>query len=159
MVEKEVWLTPEGLEKLEQELENLKTVERRQVAEAIKQALAFGDISENAEYDEAKNQQAFIEGRIITLEKTLRNARVITEGEGPKNEVVVGSKVKLKDMDSGEEMELMLVGSAESDPMNNKISNESPVGKAILGRKTGEVVEVTVPDGVIKYKIVKIIRA
>lgn len=156
--EKEVWLTPEGLEKLEQELENLKTVERRRVAEAIKQALSFGDISENAEYEEAKNEQAFIEGRIITLEKMLRNARVINNGAVSKDEVSVGSHVKLKDMDTGEELEFWLVGSAEADPAHNKISNESPVGRAILGRKAGEVVEVNVPDGIIRYKILKISR-
>lgn len=158
MVEKEVWLTPEGLKKLEDELEQLKTVERRRVAEAIKQALSFGDISENAEYEEAKNEQAFIEGRIITLEKTLRHARVIVEGEGEEGRVGIGSRVKLRDVDSGEELEFTLVGSAESDPMQNRISNESPVGRAIMGRKAGEVVEVAVPDGIICYKIEEVNR-
>ncbi|HHY27582.1 MAG TPA: transcription elongation factor GreA [Desulfitobacterium dehalogenans] len=155
MAEKEVILTIEGLKKLEDELETLKTVKRREVAERIKQAIEFGDISENSEYDDAKNEQAFIEGRIITLEKMLRNARVIDDLEG--SEVVaLGTTVVLKDKDFGEEEEYTIVGSAEADPGSNKISNESPVGKAVLGQAKGTVVEINVPAGILHYEIVDI---
>lgn len=155
MPEKEVILTVEGLKKLENELEQLKSVRRREVAERIKQAIDFGDISENSEYDDAKNEQAFIEGRIITLEKMLRNARVIDDQEG--NEVVgIGSTIVLKDMDFGDEEEYTIVGSAEADPGTNKISNESPVGKAVLGNAKGITVEVNVPAGILHYQIVDI---
>jgi transcription elongation factor GreA len=156
MPEKEVLLTSEGLEKLEKELEHLKTVARREVAEHIKQALEFGDISENSEYEDAKNEQAFIEGRIVTIEKILRNARVIDETAAKKNMVSLGSRVKLKDLETGEVQEYWLVGSAESDPANYKISNEAPVGKAILGKKVGTVVDVAVPAGVIQYKVMEV---
>ncbi|HHW15495.1 MAG TPA: transcription elongation factor GreA [Firmicutes bacterium] len=158
MSEKEVLLTSEGLEKLEKELEYLKTVARREVAEHIKTALEFGDISENSEYDDAKNEQAFIEGRIATVEKILRNARVIDEQEMKKGVVGLGSRVRLKDLETGEEHEYILVGSAESDPAHDKISNEAPVGKAIMGKKVGTVVDVTVPAGVIQYKIMEVSR-
>ncbi|QNB47411.1 transcription elongation factor GreA [Thermanaerosceptrum fracticalcis] len=154
--EKEVILTLDGLKKLEQELENLKTVRRREVAERIKQAIEFGDISENSEYEDAKNEQAFIEGRILTLEKMLRNAKVIEQTENESNVVFIGAKVLLKDLEYGDELEYTIVGSAEADPMNNKISNESPVGKAILGKKEGEIVEVSVPAGKLKYKILNV---
>ncbi|MFZ5641575.1 MAG: transcription elongation factor GreA [Bacillota bacterium] len=156
MGEKEVILTLEGLKKLEQELEQLKSVRRREVAERIKQAIEFGDISENSEYEDAKNEQAFIEGRILTLEKMLRNARVIDEGEIHTDVVSIGSTVLIKDMEVGDEINYTIVGSAEADPSANKISNESPVGKAILGKKKGSVVEVSVPAGKLKYKILKI---
>ena len=154
--EKEVILTPEGLDKLEKELEVLKTVKRREVAERIKEAIDFGDITENSEYEAAKNDQAFIEGRIITLEKMLRNARVIEHQKNSTGIVHIGTKVKLQDLASNEELVYTLVGSAEADPMNNKISNESPVGKAIMGKKTGDIVEVDVPIGKIKYKIMQV---
>ena len=155
MAEKEVILTIEGLKKLEDELETLKTVKRREVAERIKQAIEFGDISENSEYDDAKNEQAFIEGRIITLEKMLRNARVIDDLEG--SEVVaLGTTVVLRDKEFGEEEEYTIVGSAEADPGSNKISNESPVGKAVLGQPKGTVVEINVPAGVLHFEIVDI---
>mgnify|MGYP001050846102 FL=1 len=154
--EKEVILTPEGLDKLEKELEVLKTVKRREVAERIKEAIEFGDITENSEYEAAKNDQAFIEGRIITLEKMLRNARVIEHQKNSTGIVHIGTKVKLQDLASNEELVYTLVGSAEADPMNNKISNESPVGKAIMGKKTGDIVEVDVPIGKIKYKIMQV---
>ncbi len=158
MAEKEVILTIEGLKKLEADLEHLKTIRRREVAERIKQALEFGDISENSEYDDAKNEQAFIEGKIITLEKMLRNAKVIDEDEKGKNGglVAVGSKVKVRDLEDGEESEYVIVGSAEADPMAAKISNESPVGKALLGHKVGTTVEVKVPAGVVSYEIISI---
>lgn len=144
---KEVVLTYEGLQKLEQELENLKTVKRREVAERIKQALSFGDISENSEYDEAKNEQAYIEGRIFQLENMLKNAKVIDEEDIQTDVVSIGSKVKVLDMEFDEEVEYYIVGSTEADPSQYKISNESPVGKALIGGKIGDIVEVTVPDG------------
>ncbi len=155
MVEKEVILTLDGLKKLEDELENLKTQRRREVAERIKQAIEFGDISENSEYEDAKTEQAFIEGRIITLEKMLRNARVIDDNDD-KEHVVVGSTIVLKDVEFGDEEEYTIVGSAEADPAVNKISNESPVGKAVLGHPKGQVVEVNVPAGILRYEILDI---
>lgn len=151
-------LTPEGIAKLEQELNYLKTVRRREIAERIKQAIAFGDLSENSEYDEAKNEQAFIEGRIVTLENMLRNAKVIDDEDISTDEVTIGSTVKVLDMEFDEIVEYTIVGSAESDPFENKISNESPVGKALLGKKIGSEVEVSVPAGVIKLKILEIKR-
>jgi transcription elongation factor GreA len=156
MSEKEVILTPEGLEKLEQELEELKTVKRKEVAARIKEAISYGDISENSEYEEAKNEQAFIEGRILTLEKMLRNARIITNDDVDTGMVSVGSRVKVKDLETGEIVEFTIVGSAESDPMNNRISNESPVGQALLGKAKGAIVDVQVPAGVIQYEILEI---
>ncbi len=156
MSEKEVLLTPDGLKKLEEELENLKTVKRREVAERIKIAIGYGDISENSEYEDAKNEQAFIEGRIITLEKMLRNARIIKDDDVNTDTVSIGSKVLLKDIETGDEVEYTIVGTAESDPSQNKISNESPVGKAILGQEKGAIVDVHVPDGVIQFKIMDI---
>ncbi len=156
MSEKEVFLTPEGLKNLEEELEHLKSVKRREVAERIKEAISFGDLSENSEYEEAKNEQAFIEGRIITLEKMLRNARVISQEDLDQGVVNVGTTVKLKDLEYGDVVDYTIVGSAESDPANNKISNESPVGQALLGKSKGAVVDVSVPAGVIRYEIMDI---
>lgn len=156
MSEKEIILTEEGLKKLEQELEHLKSVKRREVAERIKQAIEFGDISENSEYEDAKNEQAFIEGKIITLEKKLRNARIIDDSDVDTDVVSIGSKVLLKDLEYEDELEYFLVGSIEADPTANKISNESPVGKAILGKEMGTVVEVEVPAGILKYQILAI---
>ncbi|AET58333.1 transcription elongation factor GreA [Paenibacillus terrae] len=156
MSDKEVILTQEGLRKLEDELENLKSVKRREVAERIKVAIGYGDISENSEYEDAKNEQAFIEGRVITLEKMLRNARIINSDEIETDVVGVGATVTVEDMEFRDVTEYAIVGSAESDPLQNKISNESPLGKAMLGKKKGTVVDVTVPAGVIQYKIVDI---
>lgn len=156
MSEKEVILTPEGLKKLEEELEHLKSVKRREVAERIKVAIGYGDISENSEYEDAKNEQAFVEGRIITLEKMLRNARIINKEDVDVNTVSIGSIVILKDMEFGDTVEYNIVGTAESDPFQNKISNESPVGKAILGKKKGSLVDVNVPAGTIRYQIIDI---
>ncbi|UVI30393.1 transcription elongation factor GreA [Paenibacillus spongiae] len=156
MGDKEIILTQEGLRKLEDELENLKSVKRREVAERIKIAIGYGDISENSEYEDAKNEQAFIEGRIITLEKMLRNARIINNDEIDIDTVSIGSIVVVEDLEYGDTMEYTIVGTAESDPSQNKISNESPVGKAILGKKKSTVVEVNVPAGIIQYKIVDI---
>jgi transcription elongation factor GreA len=156
MSDKEVLLTPDGLKRLEEELENLKSVKRREVAERIKIAIGYGDISENSEYEDAKNEQAFIEGRIITLEKMLRNARIINNDEIDLETVSIGSTVIVEDLEYGDTMEFTIVGTAESDPQQNKISNESPVGKAIIGKKKGTIVEVNVPAGIIQYKIVDI---
>jgi transcription elongation factor GreA len=158
MSEKETILTPEGLKKLEQELEHLKSVRRKEVAERIKLAISYGDISENSEYDDAKNEQAFVEGRIITLEKMLRNARIINDDEVDTEVVGIGSKVTLKDIEFDDIVEYTIVGSAESDPAANRISNESPVGQALLGKKKGERVTVNVPAGVIEYEILDIKR-
>ncbi|SHF30554.1 transcription elongation factor GreA [Caldanaerobius fijiensis DSM 17918] len=155
---KQTILTYEGLKKLEEELEYLKTVKRQEVAERIKQARAFGDLSENSEYDEAKNEQAFVEGRIATLEAMLRNAKVIDEEDITLDRVSIGCTVKVYDEDLEEEVEYTIVGSAEADPSNMKISDESPVGKALLGHHVGDVVDVEVPDGIIKMKILEIRR-
>ncbi|HHW44822.1 transcription elongation factor GreA [Desulfofundulus thermobenzoicus] len=155
MKEKEVILTVEGLKQLERELEELKTVRRREVAARIKQAIEFGDISENSEYEDAKSEQAFVEGRILTLEQMLRNARVIDDHAGTE-EVTLGSVVLLKDLEYGDEVEYTIVGSVEADPGAHKISNESPVGRAIMGQKKGSVVEVSVPAGLLKYQIIDI---
>lgn len=156
MSEKEVILTPSGLQKLEEELDNLKTVKRKEVAERIKIAIGYGDLSENSEYEDAKNEQAFIEGRIITLEKMLRNARVISDSDVNTDTVSIGATVVVKDLEFGEEITYTIVGSAESDPLENRISNESPVGEALLGKKKGAVIDVNVPAGVIQYEIIDI---
>ncbi|MGE5558588.1 MAG: transcription elongation factor GreA [Bacillota bacterium] len=156
--EKEVILTVEGLQKLESELEHLKTVRRKEVAERINQALEFGDISENSEYEDAKNEQGFIEGKILAIEKMLRNAKVINEGEVHTDVVGLGSKVTLKDMESGDFLDYYIVGSAEANPGQHKISNESPVGKALIGKKVNETITVTAPMGQMKYKIVTIAK-
>jgi transcription elongation factor GreA len=154
--EKEVFLTEEGFKKLEEELEILKTVKRKEVAERIKQAIEFGDISENSEYDDAKNEQAFIEGRILTLEKQLRNAAIIKSSDRSTDMVSLGSTIVLKDLEYGDVLEYEIVGSMEADPTKKKISNESPVGMAVLGQKVGSVVTVAVPAGVVNYEILEI---
>jgi transcription elongation factor GreA len=153
---KEIYLTYEGLRKLEEELENLKVTKRTEIAERIKQALSFGDISENSEYDEAKNEQAHIETRIVHLENTLKNAKVIEEDDINTEAVSLGAKVKLFDVEMGEEVEYWIVGSTEADPRSLKISNESPVGSALIGAKVGEEVSVSVPDGILQFKILEI---
>lgn len=151
-------MTYEGVRKLEDELEYLKSVKRREIKEKIKVALSFGDLSENSEYDEAKNEQAFLEGRIIQLENMLKHASIVDESEIPLDIVSVGSIVKVKDYEFDEEVEYTIVGSAEADPINNKISNESPVGIGLAGKKIGDIIEVQVPDGVSKYEILGIRR-
>ena len=151
-------MTYEGVKKLEEELEYLKTVKRKEITEKIKVALGYGDLSENSEYDEAKNEQAFTEGRILQLENMLKNATVVDESDIPTDKVSVGSVVRVKDYDFDEEVEYTIVGSAEADPMNFKISNESPVGSALVGKSIGDVVEVAVPDGVSKFEILDIRR-
>ena len=155
---KEFLLTQEGYDKLEEELENLKVVKRKEVAERIKVAISFGDLSENAEYDEAKKEQAQVEERILTLENMVRKAVIIDESKIDLNVVTIGSIVKVKDLEFDEEVEYTIVGSTEADPYDGKISNESPVGKALLGRAAKEVVEVQVPDGVAKFEILEIRR-
>ena len=153
---KEVILTKEGYEKLKREIELLSTEKRREVAERIRHAREFGDINENAEYDDAKNEQAMLEHRIAMLEDRLRSARVIEKKDVAKDVVSVGSKVRLKDVEAGKTVEYRIVGSAEANPSENKLSNESPVGKAIMGRKKGETVEVAAPRGSLKFKIIEI---
>jgi transcription elongation factor GreA len=153
---KEVILTPEGYEKLKQEIEYLSTDKRREVADRIRIAREFGDIAENAEYDDAKTEQAMVEHRIAQPEERLVAARVIEKGEIKKDVVSIGSHVKLRDVDAKKTFEYRIVGSAEANPDENKLSNESPVGRAIMGRKKGEVVEVAAPRGSFKYKILEI---
>jgi transcription elongation factor GreA len=154
---KEVILTREGYEKLKQEIEFLANQKRREVADRIRVAREFGDITENSEYDDAKNEQALLEARIAKLEERLRDARVIEAGEVTSDVVSVGSVVRLRDVDAKETVEYYIVGSAEANPAEQKLSNESPVGKAILGRKKGETVEVATPrGGSLKYKILDI---
>ena len=159
MSEKKFIMTYEGVQKLEAELEYLKTVKRKEITEKIKVALGYGDLSENSEYDEAKNDQAFTEGRIIQLENMLKNAEVVDEAEIPSDIVSVGSRVRVKYFDFDEEVEYTIVGSAEADPMEFKISNESPVGAGLLGKKVGEIVEIAIPDGVSKFEILEIKRS
>ena len=156
MDKKQVTLTASGLEKLEEELEYLKTKKRKEVSEKIKVALGFGGLSENSEYDEAKNEQAHVEARIVTLENMLKNAVVIDESEIDLDRVGLGTKVKVLDVEFDEEIEYNIVGSTEADPDQQKISDESPVGKALIGRKVGETVSVETPGGVIEFKILEI---
>lgn len=155
MAEKQVMLTEEGLKKLEDKLDHLKSVRRGEIAERIKQAIEFGDISENSEYEDAKNEQAFIEGEIMTLEKMLRNSQLIEDGAS-NDTVHLGCTVIIKDLEFNEDLEYTIVGSAEADPTELKISNESPVGEAIIGQAVGSVVEVHVPAGTLQYKIIEI---
>lgn len=156
MSEKKIALTYEGLKKLEDELHDLKTHKRKEVAEKIKEARGQGDLSENAEYDSAKEEQAEIEARIVQLEKMLRNAEVIDVEDIDKNIVNLGCRVKLLDLEFNDEFEYHIVGSAEADPVNGKISNESPLGMAIMGCKVSEVVDVIAPGGLTQYKIIDI---
>ena len=155
MSEKEVILTKEGYEELEKQLEYLKTVKRYEISEQIKQARAFGDISENAEYDEAKNEQARIENEILVIENKLRHAKVVSQSDVKKNVVGVGKKVVVHDIEENEDLELIIVGSTEADPKLGKVSNESPIGAALIGKKKGQEVEVEAPAGIIKFKILK----
>jgi transcription elongation factor GreA len=154
--EKKVILTQEGIRNLEEELENLKVVRRAEVAVKIKEARSQGDLSENAEYDAAKEEQAEIETRIGVIENMLRNAQVINEDELDKTKVSLGSKVTLYDEEFDEDEVYSIVGSAEADPQDGKISNESPLGRALIGHGVGEEINVDAPDGIIKYRIVEI---
>ena len=155
MTEKKVVLTYDGLKNMEAELENLKTVRRKDVAEKIKEARGQGDLSENAEYDAAKEEQAEIEARIVQLEKMLRNAEVIDEEEGAKDTISLGTTVTVLDVELDEEMEYTIVGSAEADPMNGRISNESPDGMAHLGHKKDEINMIETPDGEVEFKVLR----
>ena len=159
MDEKKHTLTYEGLKKFEEELEELKVVKRQEVAQKIKEARAQGDLSENAEYDAAKDEQRDIEARIEELEKILKNAEVIDEDEVDLDSISIGCKVRIKDMELKEEMTYKIVGSTEANSLKGKISNESPVGRALLGRKKGETVTVETPGGPIKYKVMGIEKA
>ncbi|MDE2572739.1 MAG: transcription elongation factor GreA [bacterium] len=156
MNDKEIVLTAEGLRKLEEELDHLKTVHRQEVNERIRQAKEFGDITENAEYEDAKQEQAFVEGRILKLEGMIRNARLIDESEYASGEVHLGATVKVKDISNNRGFEFTIVGSAESDPGNQRISNESPIGRALMGKKKGDEVVVNTPKGSVNYKIEQI---
>ena len=158
MAEKKNILTYAGLKQYEDELHNLKVVRRKEVAQKIKEAREQGDLSENAEYDAAKDEQRDIELRIEELEKLLKNAEVVVEDEVDLDKVSIGCKVKVYDMEFAEEVEFQLVGSAQANSLENMISNESPMGKALIGRKIGEVVDVNAPVGVIQYKILEIQR-
>ena len=153
---KDVILTKEGYQKLKDEIEYLSTDRRREVADRIKTAREFGDIAENAEYDDAKNEQAMLEARIAKLEERLAAARVIEKRDIAKDVVSIGSKVRLRDVDAKQTVEYHIVGSAEANPAEHKLSNESPVGQAIIGKKKGETVEVKTPRGSLKYKILEI---
>ena len=155
-VARESLITKNGLDQLKAEIEHLSTVKRREVAERIKLAREFGDIAENSEYDDAKNEQAMLEHRIALLEERLSNAHVIAADEIPSDVVAIGTRVRLKDMEAGETVEYHIVGWAEANPAEHRLSNESPVGKAIIGRKKGEIVEVVAPRGALKFKIIDI---
>lgn len=153
----ELILTREGYQKIEEEHELLVSVRRKEVAERIKEAISYGDISENSEFDSAKNEQAELEERIIKLENMLRNAIIVDDEDISLEVVNVGLVIRVKDTEDGEILDFTIVGSSEIDPQNFKISNESPIGRALMGRRVGDIVEVTIPDGsVIKYEILEI---
>lgn len=147
-------ITKEGLEKMQKELEDLRITKRAEVAQRLKEAIAMGDLSENSEYDEAKNAQAFLEGRIVQLEQQIRTAQIIVKGK--KNRIDVGSTVTIEDMEEYVKETVTIVGSAESNPFEGRISNESPVGRALVGAKAGDIVEADAPNSVIKYKVISI---
>lgn len=151
-----VILTREGYENLKEELVNLKTVRRKEVAERLKQAIDFGDLSENSEYDDAKNEQAFIEGRIQTIEATLHNAQVIEDGTHSSGVINIGSYVTVRDVEFDDIEEYRIVGTSEADPMQNKISNESPLGSALLGKRQGQTIKVNAPAGMLEYEILNV---
>ena len=151
-----VILTREGYENLKEELVNLKTVRRKEVAERLKQAIDFGDLSENSEYDDAKNEQAFIEGRIQTIEATLHNAQVIEDGTHSSGVINIGSYVTVRDVEFDDVEEYRIVGTSEADPMQNKISNESPLGSALLGKRQGQTIKVDAPAGMLEYEILNV---
>ncbi|MBQ3067943.1 MAG: transcription elongation factor GreA [Oscillospiraceae bacterium] len=157
-MEKKIVLTNEGFQKFEKELEELKSVKRKEIAAKIKVALSFGDLSENSEYDEAKNEQAMIEARIVQLETMLRNVQVINEAEISTDVINIGSVVSIKELDSDEIETYHIVGSSEANPLDGKISDESPIGKALISHKTGDVVEVETPSGLLKFKIISIFK-
>lgn len=155
---KQTVITDAGLKRLENELEELKSVKRKEIAEKIKVALSFGDLSENSEYDEAKNEQAIIEGRIAEIENQLKDVRVLDESELTNEIVHIGSRIKVLDIEANEEVVYQIVGSTESDPMEGRISDESPVGKAFLTHMAGDEVEVETPACVVKYRVLEILK-
>lgn len=154
----EILLTQEGYDKIVSEHEELVSVRRKEVSERLKEAISYGDLSENAEYDSAKNEQAELEERILKLENMIRKAKIINEDEMNSDRVSVGLKVKVEDTSTGDQMEFVIVGSTEADPFAGKISNESEVGGNLLGKQKGETVEIVVPDGILSYKIVDITK-
>ncbi len=156
MANKQVLLTAEGLKQLEEELDFLKGEKRREIADKIKVARSYGDLSENSEYDDAKNEQAMLEARIADIEATLKIAVVIDENEISDQTVHVGSLVKVENVSMGREIEYRIIGSNEANPKENKISDESPVGRALLGKKVGDMVEVEVPAGLLTFKVLGI---
>lgn len=158
MAIKATTMSREGFQKLQDELEYLVTIRRKEVAEKLKEARSYGDLSENAEYDEAKNEQGMLEAQIADLEVVIANAIIVDDGSMSLDEVGIGSYVKLKDFDLDEIVEYQIVGSTESDPDENKISDESPVGKACLKKKVGDVFEVEVPMGTLKFEVLNIRR-
>lgn len=149
-------VTKEGLKSLQDELESLTTTRRRQIAERLKEAISYGDLSENSEYEEAKNDQAFVEGRIMELEEMIKTAKVVDEKAHSKKVVEIGTKVKIRNLKKKEDLEFTLVGSTESDPFGGRISNEAPLGVAIMGSKVGDVVTVSMPSGKTDYEILKL---
>jgi len=155
----ETLVTKEGLKKLKDELVHLKTERRQEVAQRLKEAISYGDLSENAEYEEAKNEQAFVEGRIIELEQKIKNAKIISDKKADLGgkEVRIGSTVTIRNKTDNDEPDVYtIVGSTEADPLDHKISNESPIGKAVLGKHKGEVLEVNTPAGILKYELLKV---
>ena len=156
MAIKATTMSRDGFNKLQEELEYLVTVRRKEVADKLKEARSYGDLSENAEYDEAKNEQGMLEAQIADLEATIANAIIVDDGDLSLDEVGVGSFVKLKDFDLNEIIEYQIVGSTESDPDNNKISDESPIGKACLKKKVGDIFEVEAPIGALKFEVLDI---
>ena len=155
----QIVVTDEGLRKLKEQLEYLKSTKRKEVVEAIRDALSFGDLSENSEYDEAKDLQAKVEAQISELEETLKNVKVVSEHDAPTDQVGIGSIVKVLDIEFDEEISYTVLGSTESDPLANKVSDQSPIGRAVLGAKVGDVVTVEAPGGNIKFKILEISKA
>ena len=158
MTERQLVLTAAGLQRIENELRELQTVRRQEVAEHIRQAKDLGDMSENPEYEDAKTEQAFLEGRISELKAILKSAVVVNEADVPTDQVGIGSVVKVRDLESNDEWEYTLVGSFEADPDEDRISNESPIGEALFGHKVGDVVQIKVPVGSVRYEIVAIRR-
>lgn len=154
--EKEIVITREGLKKVQEELEHLRTVHRREVADRIRDSKQFGELSENSEYEDAKTEQAFVEGRILELKRILQSAHVIETDDINTDTVDVGSRVRVRDVKSGDEWEYTIVGSIEADPLENRISNESPVGEALIGKRAGDIVEVETPGGKAEYEIMEI---
>lgn len=155
---KQIILTNEGLKKLEDELQELKIVKRKEIADKIKVALSFGDLSENSEYDEAKNEQAFVESRIMQIENMLKNVKILEESDVSTEKVSMGCIVKLLDLEFNEELSYQIVSSAESNPDQGRISDESPIGRSLLNRKIGEIIDVEAPVGILKFKILEITK-